>query len=383
MSAIQFGHTRISDSMYLNVIELLVVLSVFDNISLIQCLVSTHSDSNVSSKFLTTCCDSVNWGKNIISEGDAETVSMFLCPLMPPLNCPVIAVHQSCKSIIDTYPNSTSGYYNIILSNGSDISVYCDMKGVNCDGEGGWTRIAHVNMSEPGASCPDGLFEEEFNDSLSWRTLCTINSWTEDYHVDVCNSTTFSVHDIEYSQICGYVRGYQHGLGVGHFIYALTDLNILLSENPYFTGVSIVHNNNSELSDIWTYLSAWAEEYNNSNDLNSRWFSCPCDQAKLDLNISNISIPFDYYCESGRPTDDSSYSKLYIDDPLWDGKQCSESESLCCTEPNMPWFFKILDDYSDEDIQIRLCGWASICSMYNNCTDYYATPIDIIEIFIK
>ena len=237
----------------------------------------------------------------------------------------------------------------------------------------GWTRIAHVNMSEPGASCPDGLYEEEFNESLSWRTLCTINSWIEDY-VNVCNSTTFSVHEIEYSQICGYVRGYQHGLGFGHFLF--TNLNLLPSKNPYFTGVSIVHNNNSELTDIWTYLSALAEEYIDY-DFD---FLCPCVQTEPYLNIS---LPFDYYCESGRPTDDSSYSKLYIDDPLWDGKQCSESESSCCTEQNMPWFLKILDDYSDEDIQIRLCGWASICSMYNNCTAYYATPIDTIEIFIK
>ena len=366
--------------MYLNIIELLVALSVFDNISPIQCLVLTHSDSNVSSKFLTTCCDSENWGKNIISEGDAETVSMFLCPLTPPLNCPVISIHQPCKNIIDMYPNSTSGYYNIILHNGSVISVYCDMEGVNCDGEGGWTRIAHVNMSEPGASCPDGLYEEEFNESLSWRTLCTINSWTEDY-VSFCNSTTFSVHEIDYSQICGYVRGYQHGLGAGgHFLNNFTDLNLLLSKNPYFTGVSIVHNNNNELTDIWTYLSAWAEEYHSSD---TESFSCLCDQAELHLNISNISLPFDYYCESGIPTIYYSYSNLYIDDPLWDGKQCSDSESLCCTEQNMPWFLKILDDYSDEDIQIRLCGWASICSMYNNCTAYYATPIDTIEIFIK
>ena len=151
----------------------------------------------------------------------------------------------------------------------------------------------------------------------------------------------------------------------------------MLSENPYFTGVSIVHNNNSQLTDIWTYLSALAEEYYNSIDYG---FSCPCVQIEPYLNIS---LPFDYYCESGRPTDDSSYSKLYIDDPLWDGKQCSDSESMCCTEQNMPWFLKILDDYSIEDIQIRLCGWANICSMYNNCTFYYATPIDTIEIFIK
>ena len=64
--------------------------------------------------------------------------------------------------------------------------------------------------------------------------------------------------------------------------HLLIDLNQLLSENPYFTGVSIVHNNNNELTDIWTYLSALAEVYYNSIDYN---FPCPCVQIEPYLNI--------------------------------------------------------------------------------------------------
>ena len=47
----------------------------------------------------------------------------------------------------------------LTLSNSSQIEVYCDMKGSHCDGEGGWTRMAFVNMSEPGSSCPSGLVQ--------------------------------------------------------------------------------------------------------------------------------------------------------------------------------------------------------------------------------
>ena len=31
------------------------------------------------------------------------------------------------------------------------------MEGSNCDGKGGWMRVAYLNMSEPGATCPPGL----------------------------------------------------------------------------------------------------------------------------------------------------------------------------------------------------------------------------------
>ena len=66
-------------------------------------------------------------------------------------------LHSSCKSILDDYPSAPSGYYNINSTNGSAVQVYCDMEGTHCGGEGGWTRVAYVNMTQAGATCPQGL----------------------------------------------------------------------------------------------------------------------------------------------------------------------------------------------------------------------------------
>ena len=57
--------------------------------------------------------------------------------------------NTTCKSIVDYCPSAPSGYYNITTTNGSIAQVYCDMEGTHCGGEGGWTRVAFVNMSAP------------------------------------------------------------------------------------------------------------------------------------------------------------------------------------------------------------------------------------------
>ena len=31
------------------------------------------------------------------------------------------------------------------------------MEGISCDEEGGWTRVAYLNMTDPGTTCPSGL----------------------------------------------------------------------------------------------------------------------------------------------------------------------------------------------------------------------------------
>ena len=33
---------------------------------------------------------------------------------------------------------------------------------VNCDGEGGWTKVAYINMTQSGATCPTGLIQTSF-----------------------------------------------------------------------------------------------------------------------------------------------------------------------------------------------------------------------------
>ena len=69
--------------------------------------------------------------------------------------------YPSCKSIYDADPSSSSGYYYMTIGNCS--LVYCDMEGTNCGGEGGWTRVAYINMTQTGATCPVGLNQRSFN----------------------------------------------------------------------------------------------------------------------------------------------------------------------------------------------------------------------------
>ena len=108
--------------------------------------------------------------------------------------------NRSCQEILHCLPSAPSGYYQIRVPNGSLVQVYCDMEGTNCGGEGGWTRVAYVNMSQSGASCPQGLTQT----TLSGLTLCGRNG-------PGCQSTVFSTLGLNYFQVCGQLRGYQRG----------------------------------------------------------------------------------------------------------------------------------------------------------------------------
>ena len=114
------------------------------------------------------CCTKENLGSVVRSWSTANGERQFtyiFCPstLSEYCNKPP-ASNSSCAKILGDNPLATSGYYDIKLFNGINVSVYCDMNCANCDGQGGWTRIAHLNMSEPGATCPSGLTLRQFGD---------------------------------------------------------------------------------------------------------------------------------------------------------------------------------------------------------------------------
>ena len=114
---------------------------------------------------------------------------------------PILPTHSnysSSKTILDDFPSATSCHYNITTTNGSTVQVYCDMEGTNCGGEGGWTRVANVNMTQPGATCPQGLNQTSYNK----KSFCGNNG-------SGCTSTVFPTL-VEYSKVCGQVRGYQY-----------------------------------------------------------------------------------------------------------------------------------------------------------------------------
>ena len=69
---------------------------------------------------------------------------------------------DSCAFVLEKNSSALSGYYTMQTSNGSRLTVYCDMEGNNCDGKGGWMRISYLNMSEPDTVCPTGLMLKQY-----------------------------------------------------------------------------------------------------------------------------------------------------------------------------------------------------------------------------
>ena len=300
--------------------------------------------SNTNSVFEQVCCKTTNIGKNI-KLIDGKKISLLFCPDSVPNFCNLS--NTSCTAIHQLYPSAPSGYYNITPDYGSKETVYCDMEGDNCGGEGGWTRIANLNMTVPGTTCPEGLAQLSFNNAdsdLCGRDIPCLGG---------CNSTVFQTFGLNFTKVCGQVRGYQHGTTFAFYL-GIMDLNL-----GYLDGVSITYG--SPRNHVWSYATGWH-------------YFCPCNNGSV-LPISPSFIGSDYYCETAVIAKSLSTHALFSNDPLWDGLQCDSNEATdeapCCTDPKLPWFVKELEESVTQDIELRVCVTEG------------NTLLEIIELYVK
>ena len=229
----------------------------------------------------------------------------------------------SCKDIKAMQPSSPSGYYHL-----NNRTIYCNMREL-CGEEGGWTRLAYLNMFDYSQRCPDGLLAHSPWD-IRVCGLPTNSTGT-------CWSRKFHTKGISYTQICGGVLGYQKGTTDG--IRNNTSI-----DSPYLDGVSITRG--SPRKHVWSYIAGL-----NSNVANS----CPCS---TDSNvIAPNFVGNHYYCESGSPgVPNNSFYYLY---PLWNGR-CSGRESACCSSKSdnvpLPWFYRDYSNATSTDyLELRIC----------------------------
>ena len=226
------------------------------------------------------------------------------------------------------------------------------MEGSNCGGEGGWTRVAFVNMTDAGATCPQGLAQRNFSEQL----LCGRNKTG-------CQDTTFPTFGLNYCQVCGRLRGYQFGSPEA-FSRSII-ISSLTVDSQYLDGVSITHGNIGSRRLIWTYAVGVTTGHTNR-------FGCPCNTGSTVSPPSIVGSS--YYCESA--TNSSQSGVFYPNDVMWDGQQCTGSEGPCCSNnPNLPWFNTTLPSTTNDDIELRVCSDESI-------TDE-GTPLELIEIYIR
>ena len=316
-------------------------------------------------RYEEVCCTKENLGRTFTQVREDGSLSYLLCPRVRPSSCPVFT---SCDDYLKYYPTAGSGYYKIIIAGDKSIKVYCSMEESRCAGEKGWIRVAHVDMKEPNATCPTGLTEKQYSDMT--HGLC-VNNYTGVEPMS-CDAAVFPTNGISYSKVCGRVHGYQHGRGLAFSpvdTYNFGNANI---SSVYLTGVSITHGTKH----IWSFASGWSEEID--DEFGS--FTCPCTGSAGPSPPSEVGKHF--YCESGREQNSDSNERLYTNDKLWDGLQCNNEENECCTEDAMPWFHRSLPSNSTEDITLRVCGRKPECKSGNKC-EYWDTPIELIELYIK
>ena len=265
------------------------------------------------------------------------------------------------SSCSDIPQDSPSGEYWIqTSSNNSPVQVYCDnmnSRNCSCNTTGGWTRVANLDMTDPNQQCPDGF-------RLVNRTTAPLRTCSRPGPAG-CVSTTFPVHGIEYSQVCGRVIGYQVGSITAFFPYAFRFPSVTIDDH-YVEGVSITHGR-SPRQHIWTFAAALEE-------VKSNYDVCPC--TRTDRTYTGTVPPFigqDYFCDTG-VYQGWINGRFYPDDPLWDGQGCGPT-STCCSFNNPPWFCKQLPQPTTDDIELRLCA--------DEPTSSDDSPLEIVEVYIK
>ena len=263
----------------------------------------------------------------------------------------------SCKQIYNINSSAPSGFYWIGSGEGPPSRLYCDM-GRTCGGvTGGWTRLANINMTNSNHSCPLSLVEVSL-DSKRPR-LCTMPGTGIG-----CSSTNFSVYGISYEHVCGRVIGYQDRTPNAFFPYYRN--RSLTIDDLYLDGVSLTHGSRPRRH-IWSFASALDETDGHQS-------GCPC--LNVGLLTQPVVPPFvgnDYFCDTGS-SDDVKNDAFYPDNPLWDGEGCGNL-NICCFFNNPPWFSKMLDRSTSDDIEMRLCRDAGRLNE--------DVPIELIEIYIR
>ena len=266
-------------------------------------------------------------------------------------NCEEETSFTSCDAILSKWPNSPSGYYNLADVNGHTRHVYCHMETL-CGKGGGWRRIASLNMTDPNEKCPT-QFRNYSQDGVRACGRPVTNSGS-------CVGITFPSRDIKYSQLCGKVIGYQFRFTDGAYRHQ-TGGTI---NTPYTDGVSLTYGNPRK--HIWTLMSGGTGSgfYNR----------CPCGTTNSQSAPSFVGS--NYYCEAGYEGSYEPYdSKIYTDDPLWDGKGCGSSETNCCQRTLIPWFYKSFTHSTTDYIEMRIC-----CDEGTSDED---VPVGKYEIYVK
>ncbi len=220
--------------------------------------------------------------------------------------------------------------------------------------------MVYIDMTNSGHQCPGDMEEV----TLSGKRVCGRSSLAAR---ESCVSATFSTSGLQYSQVCGRIRGYHYGR-----TYAFHEVLSDSIESQYVDGASVTHGPRGSRKHVWTFATGFSESWDTPTVS-----LCPCAPG---ADLSRIRVPSfvgqDYFCESGLSGGNPS-ARLYPDDPLWDGYGCTFAGNTCCQFNNPPYFTKQLNTTTGDDLEVRACGY------YSQRYGGGDTLIELIELYIK
>ncbi len=220
---------------------------------------------------------------------------------------------------------------------------------VECGGEG-WIKVADFNLErDSGAQCP----------GQQWVKLAPgdgVPPHCRNSATQSCQSANFLTNSIQYSEVCGRVKGYQIGRTNGFYPYSLESS----IDELYLDGVSITRRAPGEPREhVWSFAAGG--EFRSEA-------KCPCSDNSTSVPPE---VGQNYFCNVGTPGS-SEFSTLYPNNPLWDGEGCVQDIG-CCSRG--PYFHVNLEKRSCDPLEVRLCTLGS--HEANN------VGMSIIELYVK
>ena len=206
-----------------------------------------------------------------------------------------------------------------------------------CGGPGQWTRIAHLDMSDPSQQCPS-----------NWSLITTpVRVCRSSIATGpLCDSAIFPSGGRQYSRVCGRVNGYQQG-NTDAFGWIVPNIPRTL-EDAYVDGISLTHGPSGSRQHIWSFASGLDQ----ANHHISNTSYCPCSVEGWSFQLPTF-VGGNYFCDSGNTSPQHPGGVVYSQDPLWDGQGCAFG--TCCEFNNPPWFCTTLPQPTTDDIEMRLC----------------------------
>ena len=243
-----------------------------------------------------------------------KTSSLFLLSLLIVQGHGTLPVRISSNTIAKERDNACPSQVNIEsqlnvtkeeIRNRISDTVNPFLNSSRSCGGSAWTRVAYLDMTDPGSVCPTNWTLHTSPVRGCGQTQTAIYS---------CDSAFFSVSGQSYSRVCGRILAYQVGSPNAFHTSIRTGRTSI--DSAYVDGVSVTHGPVGSRQHIWTFATALYHD--DPSYLSDHTCLCTNTRHSWPYQLPS-SIQNNYFCDTGSTGPGWTRTTYYSDDPLWDG----------------------------------------------------------------